>query len=293
MKRDLLLAAAILAIATSCAGGDKVLQTTIYDEGLRFCEGTVPYGSTILVSNFGTEEFNSLNSEGKGYIAQIDGQGVETLIAADGNLSAPKGMATKDDYLYIADVSKVVIYNLKERGGAPVVINMPEGDIFVNDIAISGDNAYISVTNSGKIFKLDISSPAQISAEDLTHYADVVGANGIVIDEGTMYIVSYPVDRQMKPENIIYMIEDIDEPVVTKFLERPGLYDGVAKSGNKLYFTSWADCEFGYIDMESKEVTIEKFDQSVVITGPADISLLDGAIYLPDLLNSRVVKIEL
>lgn len=293
MRNRLLTAAALAVIATACGGGDRELQTTIYSEGLTFCEGSVPYGSTLLISNFGTEALNPLNTEGLGYIAQFDGEKITEFIAPDGNLSAPKGMAIKGDYLYVADVAKVVIYNLKEQGSAPTIVDMPAGNLFVNDIAISGDDAYISVTNSGKIFKLNIATPAEITAEDLTPYADVVGANGLVIDGESIYVASYPADGVTTEDNVIYKIENINTPEVAKLIEREGQYDGLAKRGNRLYFTNWIDGEFGYVELDTKEVVIEKFGEGVAFAGPADISLLDGVIYLPDLPNSRIVKIGL
>lgn len=293
MKNIVLAVATLSMIATACVGGDRGLQTTIYSEGLQFNEGSVPYGSTLLISNFGTEALNPLNTEGKGYIAQLKGDEITTFIAPEGNLSAPKGMAIKDDYLYVADVAKVVIYNLKERGSSPLVLDMPEGNLFVNDIAISGNDAYISVTNSGKIFKLNIASPAEITADDLTPYADIVGANGLVIDGESIYIASYPADGVTTKDNVIYKIEDIKAPVPTKFIERKGQYDGLAMSGDRLYFTNWIDGEFGYVELETKEVVIENLGEGVAFAGPADMSLLDGVIYLPDLPNSRLVKIEL
>lgn len=57
---------------------------------------------------------------------------------------------------------------------------MPEGNLFVNDIVISGSSAYVSVTNTGKIFKLDLSTPDALNASMLSEYASVPGANGLV-----------------------------------------------------------------------------------------------------------------
>ncbi|MFI3328108.1 MAG: hypothetical protein SNH79_03740 [Rikenellaceae bacterium] len=292
MKGKILWMAAAMAIAISC-GGDNQLKSTLYSDGLQYGEGSVVYGSTLLISNFGIDELNPLNSEGKGYIAQFDGDQIKPFIVADGNLSAPKGMAIKDDFLYVADVSKVVIYNLQERDAAPKIVKMPFGNQFVNDIAISGDTAYISVTNSGRIFALDISSPNEISAKSLKSYARVVGANGLLIDGNTMYVASCPADGVTTQANVIYKIEDLAAPVVTKLMERPGQYDGLAKSGEKLYFTNWVAGELGYVDLHSGEVVVESLSGDVALSGPADMSLFNGALYIPDLPTSRLVKVAL
>ncbi len=293
MMKRFIFAAVLISTLVSCGGNNEQGKTIIHSQGLKFCEGSVPYGSTLLISNFGTEELNPLNSEGKGYIAQLDGETIKTFIAPDGNLSAPKGMAIKGDYLYIADVAKVVIYNLSKKSSAPIVVDMPEGDLFVNDIAISGNTAYISVTNSGKLYTLDISSPEQINSSNLEFYADVVGANGIAIDGKSIYVASYPADGNTTESNVIYKIEDMSTPVASKFIEREGQYDGLAISDNKLYFTSWINGELGYVNIDDRKVVIQSFGKDMQFAGPADISLLGDALYLPDLPNSRIVKIEL
>lgn len=50
----------------SLAGNEK--QVEIVNENIRYCESTYPYNGGILIANFGTEQLNPLNAEGKGYI---------------------------------------------------------------------------------------------------------------------------------------------------------------------------------------------------------------------------------
>lgn len=108
-----------------------------------------------------------------------------------------------------------------------------------------------------------------------------------------MYIASYPADGNTTADNVIYKIADLNSPVVTKLIERPGQYDGLAKKGDRLYFTNWVDGEFGYVDTQSQELVIKDLTSQVQFAGPADISLLEGKIYLPDLVNSCLVEVEL
>ena len=183
---------AVIAILTSCATKVKKEndKPVVITQGLKFCEGTVAYGSTILVSNFGSEVFNPINTEGKGYILSLENGALEMFISNDGVLSGPKGMAIADDYLYIADVGKVVVYDLKDKTAYPQVIEFPSTNRFVNDIVVKENIAYISVTNTGKIFQLNISNPANLSTDELTEYVDVPGANGLALDGNKMYIAS-------------------------------------------------------------------------------------------------------
>ena len=83
----------------SLAGNEK--QVEIVNENIRYCESTYPYNGGILIANFGTEQLNPLNAEGKGYILYYKNGKMDTLVPADGNLNAPKGMFMRDNQLYI------------------------------------------------------------------------------------------------------------------------------------------------------------------------------------------------
>ena len=151
---------------------------------------------------------------------------------------------------------------------------------------------YISVTNSGKIFKLDTTNPNSIDEDSLVEFASVPGANGLTIHNNTMYIASYPADGQTTTENVIYKIEDIDHPIVEKFIDRPGQYDGLAIYGNRLYFTNWVNNEVGYINLSNKEVHLLDIE-GVKLNGPADITILEDKLYIPNLPSSQLVITEL
>lgn len=290
MKRELFFGFIASLAVVGCTTQSPV--ATVISEGLKFCEGSITYGASTLVTNFGADELNPLNSEGKGYVMQINGDKTEVFIPNDGSLSAPKGMAIQGDYLYIADVGKVVVYNLKERNKAPQTISMPDDNVYVNDIAISGQVAYISVTNTGKIFKLDITTPEALDVSMLSEYANVVGANGLFIEGNKMYVASYPANGTTTSDNVIYVINDITTPTVEKLITREGQYDGVATYEGKLYFTNWVNGEVGYVDLKTNEVKLVEI-KDIVFKGAADITIKDGVLYIPDLPSSVVVAFPL
>ena len=289
-----LLATTLVLNMSSCDKPNKIVyEATIIEHGAKFCEGTTEDNDEIYFSNFGGELLNPLNLDGKGYIMKINGGKTEVLISPNGELNAPKGMDTEDDYLYIADVGCLMVYNLEEPTSKPIRVDFPEGNLFINDIAIEDDIAYISVTNSGKIFKLDISKPSELTKEMLVDYATIPGANGIEIDDAKMYVTSYPADGVTTDKNVIYIIEDINKPKVEKLISRQGQYDGLALSDkeDKLYFTNWINGEIGYVVLKTKEVVI--MDINYTFAGPADMLCEDDKLYIPDLPNSKIVVIDL
>ena len=129
MKKIVSLLFACLAMSVSAQTVKEV------NDGIRYCESTYPYQDGLLIANFGTEELNPLNSEGKGYIVFYKEGKSEVMLPADGNLSAPKGMFVRNNYLYVCDVNKIVVYNLSDKMQKPQVLRLPEGNLFVNDLA--------------------------------------------------------------------------------------------------------------------------------------------------------------
>lgn len=264
---------------------------SVVNDGLRFCESTLPYNNGILIANFGTEELNPLNDEGKGYIMYYKDGKTETFIPADGNLSAPKGMLVQGNRLFVCDVNKIVVYNTKKKSSKPVIIRLPEGHLFVNDLATDGESLYASVTNSDRIFRIDISGNKGYTTEE---WLEVPGPNGLLIDKGCMYIASYPADGKTTGKNVIYKVSDMANPKLEKFVDVPGQYDGIAKStdGNHIYITNWVPASVSKVSLSDRSVTPVSISLDSPLTGPADISVKEGNIYIPDLPNSRVVVVK-
>jgi len=296
MKRRNLLAVAILSVITmsSCQGkksnvAAKAEEPTIITDSIRFCESTYPYDGGILIANFGTEQLNPLNTEGKGYIVFAKDGKNNILIPADGNLSAPKGMFIKNNYLFICDVNKIVVYNLNKKEETPQTIRFPEDDLFINDLAASGNYLYASVTNSGRIYRIDITDLSKMSQTIPVKWVDIIGPNGIIIEDETMYVASYPADGVTTDANVIYQIANLTNPTPQVFINIPGQYDGIALSADKktMYITNWTPAGISAANMSTKELTPIQIDDKLI--GPADITVAEGIMYIPDLPNSRVI----
>lgn len=265
----------------------------VVNEDIRFCESTYPYQGGVLIANFGTEQLNPLNTEGKGYILFYKDSTMSELIPADGNLSAPKGMYEKDDYLFICDVNKIVVYNLKDLRMAPQIIQFPKEDLFINDLAVSGNELYASVTNTGRIYRMSISDMTQVGQLKPTVWCEVAGPNGLVIDGHSMYVASYPADGNTTADNVVYVIPDLSQPRPEKLITEAGQYDGLALSADKktLYVTNWMPAGVYAIDMDTHSIAPLKMKTEV--GGAADMTLSGDRLYIPDLPNSRVVILPL
>lgn len=303
MKRVFLYAVLACLLLMQAACGNKARPSkqenvtgepivTEITEGVKFCESTLWNDSVLLITSFGGETLNPLNKDGKGYVMMYKDGKTSLLIAPGGILNAPKGMAVKGGYLFICDVNQMVVYNLNDLQAAPQKIVFPENDLFINDVKIQGDLLYVTVTNTGNIYTLNVSDPAGMLGQEPVLYTNIPGANGIELDSNIMYVASYPADGTTTDANVIYAINDINAPQPEKLITRTGQYDGLALSPDKstLYFTSWVNGEVGKVNLATKEASLLVVPQ---MTGPADMAWHDGKLYIPDLPNSKVVVVVL
>lgn len=288
----------MMAASAQILGDDDAPKKVVCEVGLKFCEGTTPYKNMLLVSNFGGSELNPLNTDGKGYIVSINSSGVsKRFIPADGNLSAPKGMVVVNNHLFIADVNKVVVYNLKELEIRPQIIKFPAEDIFVNDLAQMGDMILVSVTNTGRLYGIDASNPRIVGSKAPQLIGNVPGANGLVVADNMIYIASYNPDEKPNAHNVIYAYDMYAQKNPMKKLIAnlaPGQYDGIALSpdGTTLFFTAWSHTAADGASIYSYKLDgksgATKIGLGVEFKGPADISIKDDMLWIPDLPASKV-----
>ena len=233
-----------------------VREKDVLTRHLQICYSVCPYQDGLLISNWGTDSINPLNQEGKGYIA-FHKEGVTSiLIPADGTLAAPKGMAVKDDYLFVADVNKVVVYNLNETSDQPQVIPFPEGNDFVSDVVIVGNVLLASVTNTSSIYALDISNLAHIDVGSLAVYAVVPGATSLCVSDYHLFIGSSTTYGEPTEFNVIYMIDDLSNPVAQPITHRIGQYQDLAltSDGESLYFIDKNSDKLGRLEFATGAV---------------------------------------
>lgn len=264
----------------------------IVSDKMRFTESTYPYNGGFIVGNFGSSELNPLNKEGKGYLLFLKDTTVTVLIPADGNLNAPRGMYEKAGRLYIADVNKIVVYNLNAPKEKPQTIQFAPEDVFVNDLAAQDDTLFATVSNTGRIFTIDIKDPANLAKEKPQKYLDIPGPNGITVASGKLYISSFSQQGKPGADNVVYVVNNLKVPKAEKIITQPGSYDGIAVSddGSKLYVSNWSPAGVIEIDLSTKAV--KKINLPVEVTGPADFSLKDGELVIPDLVKSRVITMK-
>lgn len=122
---------------------------------------------------------NPTEHDQKGGIALLDLQGEVINKAWVTGLSAPKGMAAKDNLLYVSDITELVVIDIAK---AKVTARYPAaGSEFLNDVAVNkAGDVFVSDTRTKKIYQLK-NSKLDVFLENVDN------ANGLAfIDAGML-----------------------------------------------------------------------------------------------------------
>lgn len=110
----------------------------------------------------------------------VDGKGGIAKLATDGSvidkewftgLNAPKGMAIYENRLYVADITELVVIDIKKQR---LVKKIPiEGSVFLNDVTVNASGVvFVSDTRTNKVHRIVGDVPS-------LYLDDVTSANGL------------------------------------------------------------------------------------------------------------------
>lgn len=138
--------------------------------------------NVFYVANIGSDAFDS--ADAYGFISKVSPSGnIEELNWVTEGLDAPKGMGLSNDTLYVADLNEIVAIN---TGSGEVVQTWPvEGATFLNDIAVTENEVYISDSEESKIYKLENGEVTEWMSEGLQ------GPNGLYAQNGNLYAATF------------------------------------------------------------------------------------------------------
>lgn len=111
--------------------------------------------------------------DGKGGIATLTPTG--EIIEQDwfSGLNAPKGMAVFNNRLYVADLTEVVVIDIKKQ---KLIKKIPiAGSVFLNDVAVSTMGVvYVSDTRTNKVHRIENDEPS-------LYLDNIASANGLKV----------------------------------------------------------------------------------------------------------------
>jgi hypothetical protein len=212
-----------------------------------------------------------------------DGIGGVGKLSADGKkydptwitgLNAPKGLGRWGDKLYVADISEVIVIDMK-KGKIEKKI-APDSAKGLNDITVSDKGiVYASDSRTGKIWRIENDIPS-------LYLENISGVNGLKAIGDDLFIGG--------GKNFIKADKNKS---ITKVADMPQGIDGIEPIGNGDFIvTAWA----GYVFYVSANGQVETLlDSSVAKMNTADIGF-DPAkriLYVPTFNAKKVVAYSL
>lgn len=248
----------------------------------------------FYVSNVG-EKLEPTLKDGDGYISRLKPDGTvvdKKFLPKDGVLDSPKGMAIIKKTLYVADVDRVVGFNLDTRDKVFELDFSAEKTAFLNDLAVIDDNTLaLSSTDTNKVYKITLGEKPSFSVMQ----ANIAGPNGLYFDkkENRLFVVGFGEGAKMNGELGVISLAD-GKPKYKSLTGPLGALDGVAltKDGHVI-FSDWV--EFGKSGVlwsyDLKTGALKSFQLSEEVKGPADFyyDRWHGTIWMPMMMQGKVL----
>lgn len=264
-------------------------------EGFASPESVLVAGDRRFLSNIGAT-LDPTGKDGDGFISELDAEGriVErrAFPGADGTLDAPKGMAVAGGRLYVADIDRVVGFDLASRAQVFEARLPTTGPTLANDLAVVDDGLLlVSETLGGAVWALDLGSGSFARVSD-----SVPGANGILYDPATRSALVVGLGADFKGGDVFRV--SFDGATVRVPASPHGIFDGIARlPDGSVLVSDWISLEppvpGRFLRLGSDGAGPgEAFDPGAAVAGPADFSIdATGALWIPATLENAVVRV--
>jgi len=282
---------AISVLLGGCAGMQQGPVRALSDTpvtGFAFPEsvGCDAAGGVLYVSQFGGTELKPGEKDGNGFVSKVSlGGKVIEKKAFDVTMNKPKGIWVAGERLWVTDIDGVWIFDTKTKRGRKLAI---PGAEFANDVAVRGNVAYVSDNRSDQLFRIEPADFLDASVQPKVSAAwskKDVNPNGVwPARDGSLLLVGFLAAD--KPRAIFSMGSDGDPKAISAPIGRlDGLYE--MRDGSILY-TDWNTGSLTHwVKGGSPRVIAKDFK------GPADFCVMDGTVYVPDLVKGEVRVIKL
>lgn len=248
----------------------------------------------FYVSNVG-EKLEPMLKDGDGYISRLSNDGDvldRKYLPKDGALNAPKGMAIVKRTLYVADVDRVVGFNLDTRDKVFELDLSAEKTLFLNDLAvIDGNTLALSSTDTNKVYRITLGEKPSFSAIA----SNINGPNGLFYDRKgeRLFVVGFGEGTKFNGELGVINLKD-NKAEYKSLTGALGALDGVALTkDDKVIFSDWV--EFGkpgaLWSYDLATGALLSFQLSEEIKGPADFyyDKWHKTIWIPKMTEGKVL----
>ena len=217
----------------------------------------------------------SNGKDGKGSISKLSKTGSPVNLEWVTGLNAPKGLAKYKQELYVADLTELVVIDIK-KGVIKNKIKV-EGSVFLNDVTVNKNGAvFVSDSRTGKVHRIE-NGIVSIEVENLQ------GPNGLLSIEDQLLILDRGSLLSVTPGGAISKIMDGMDPST----------DGIERVAPNQYIVSCWNGIVYYIVAGAQKITL--FDTRSEKINSADIGYdaKNKIIYVPTFMKNSVVAYQL
>jgi hypothetical protein len=217
----------------------------------------------------------SNGKDGKGSISKLSKTGTPIYLDWVTGLNAPKGMAKYKQELYVADLTELVVIDIK-KGVIKNKIKV-EGSVFLNDVTVNKNGAvFVSDSRTGKVHRYE-NNMVTIEVENLQ------GPNGLLSIDDQLLILDKGSLLSLTPGGTISKIMDGMDPST----------DGIEKVAPNQYIVSCWNGIVYFVEAGAQKITL--FDTRSEKINSADIGYdpQNRIIYVPTFLKNSVVAYQL
>jgi sugar lactone lactonase YvrE len=156
--------------------------------------------------------------DGKGSIGKLTPEGKIINLNWISGLNAPKGMARHKNILFVADLTEIVIIDLKQQKILKKIT--VDGSKILNDVTVDEKGVvYVSDPKVGKIFKLENDIPT-------TYLENLIKPNGLkfiddylyYLDNGSLYKMDNKKNKQTLAEGMDENTDGIEQVTKGKYI---------------------------------------------------------------------------
>lgn len=217
----------------------------------------------------------SNGKDGKGSISKLSKTGTPINLDWVIGLNAPKGMAKYKQELYVADLTELVVIDIK-KGVIKNKIKV-EGSVFLNDVTVNKNGVvFVSDSRTGKVHRYE-NNMVTIEVENLQ------GPNGLLSIDDQLLILDRGSLLSVTPGGTISKIMDGMDPST----------DGIEKVAPNQYIVSCWNGIVYFVAAGAQKITL--FDTRSEKINSADIGYdaKNKIIYVPTFLKNSVVAYQL
>ena len=217
----------------------------------------------------------SNGKDGKGSISKLSKTGAPINLDWVTGLNAPKGLGKYKQELYVADLTELVVIDIK-KGIIKNKIKV-EGSVFLNDITVNKNGAvFVSDSRTGKVHRIE-NGIVSIEVENLQ------GPNGLLSIEDQLLILDRGSLLSVTPGGAISKIMDGMDPST----------DGIERVAPNQYIISCWNGIVYFVAAGAQKITL--FDTRSEKINSADIGYdaKNKIIYVPTFMKNSVVAYQL